>query len=175
MSKVALIILDWQEDFVPDSVDALHGRYVKALNFVEKLAEEADLVIATQCIHPKDHSSFSEFGEHCVKGTKGARLNPQIKELADYVPTKGDKVEPEQYSGFMARTLRPLEWVEEILKVEKVTKVQVVGLGHGWDVPQTAFDANALGYPTYIYAKGTLKLSDPTREQLKHAGVNVID
>jgi nicotinamidase/pyrazinamidase len=161
--KTALIIVDYQEDFYP-ALCPVEG--------VLELAEQVDVVIATQSAHPKNHPSFAEFGVHCIKGSKGARLHPAIKEVADYVPTKGRSTD-EDYSAFEACTLRPLEWVEEILKVEGVGEVWVAGLGHRWDVVQTAFDANALGYPTTIWYEYAPIMNPETQARLERAGVTI--
>lgn len=159
MRRIALIVLDFQGDFEKDASSPI-------LEHVLRLAEEVDVVIATQSMH-------SASSGHCVKGTKGARLNFQIKEEADYVATKGDDGDKGDFSAFQARTLRPLEWVEDILKEEGVEEVWVAGLGHPWDVPQTAYDANSLGYKTVVWKDATLGLSDYTQKRLLRAGIEI--
>lgn len=153
MNRVALIVLDFQSCYEKDAPPSILDR-------VLGLAEAADVVIATQTVIPGEKK-------------RTARLNPLIKEEADYVTTRGDIVGCSSFSAFQSRTLRPLQTLEEILKEEKVNTVWVTGLGKVWDVPQTAFDANALGYPATIWEQGTYELSDYTRKRLKRAGVTI--
>jgi nicotinamidase/pyrazinamidase len=162
--KTALIIVDAQKDF------PLHLEVVDRLI---DLAEEADLVIASKTVHSKDHFSFAEFGPHCIHGTKGVKLEDRIAEWADYTITRVCPQGVEHYSAFDGGTLRPKESLEEILVAEKIGKVWIGGFGHGWDVPQTAFDANALGYPTTVWLEAVNEMSPETILKLEHAGVNV--
>lgn len=163
--KIALIIVDAQQDFAEERSSEIDS--------LIDLAEGADLVIATRSVHPRSHFSFAEFGPHCIHGTKGARLHPRLEEYADYVTTKVGL--QEHYSGFESGTLRPKESLEEILRAEEVTKVWIGGFGHGWDVPQTAFDANALGYDTIVFLSASNEVDPETIEKLNRAGVNVED
>lgn len=75
---------------------------------------------------------------------KGVKLHPEIHEEADYVITKAG------FSAFEGGTLRPLRNLEDILKDENVTDILVIGVTLEEGVAQTAFDANALGYPTTV-------------------------
>lgn len=186
MSRTALIIVDVQEDFLPGGALG-HPKGDLIIPAIIDRAEEVDLVIASRDLHPADHFSFSDKPEfkdgswppHCVQGTKGARLNPHIKSIADYIVTKGqDPNPPDAYSAFAGGTLRPLESTEDILKREKIDEVWVVGLLLGWCVSQTAFDANALGYPTSIFLDSTIALPGEEGKAIAaliRAGIDISD
>lgn len=163
--KSALIIVDPQEDFIePQDKKIIEALWV--------LAQKADIVIATQSVHPANHVSFTELGPHCVQGSKGRKLHKGLEEYIDIATSKvGVK---EHYSAFDSETLRPKESLEEILRIEDVGEIWIAGFGHEWDVPQSAFDANALGYPTTVYAKATKKLNKKAIEKLERAGVHVV-
>jgi len=79
---------------------------------------------------------------------------------------------PDSYSGFEAETLRPKESVEEILKLDGIFEVWIMGYGHSWDVPQTAFDAAALGYNTSIL-RAYPPINLETAEKLRNVGVKL--
>jgi len=91
----ALIIVDFQNDFMPGGVlpvpdgDEISGR-------INQLAASAefDLVVATRDWHPPDHGSFVTKGgpwpPHCVAESDGAQLHPALDERRiDVVIDKG--------------------------------------------------------------------------------------
>lgn len=175
MSKIALIAVDVQADFIR-SVDFFVMPKIEELYKRKgKLRRDPDIIIASQSVHPPNHFSFPELGAHCVKGTYGARIDSNLKEEADYIVTKGDEQgPPDSYGAFYARTLRPIEWVSDILEVHKIDTIWVAGLGHSWDVPQTAYDANALGYATIVWRAAVWpRLEFSTREHMEKIGITI--
>ena len=100
----ALIVVDMQNDFcsggaleVPDG-DAV-------IEPINRLAEQADFVVATRDWHPPDHGSFAENGGiwpvHCVRDTAGAQFHPDIdRSRIDAVVDAGRTPEADGYSGF---------------------------------------------------------------------------
>jgi nicotinamidase/pyrazinamidase len=143
----ALVIVDFQNDFtppdgalaVPDG-DAIAPR-------VDALARSGgfDLVVATRDWHPPDHGSFAAQGGpwpvHCVQGTIGAELHPELdRALVDVVVDKGQDPGTEGYSGFEATGLA------ELLHRRGVDHVTVVGLATDYCVKNTALDALRGGF-----------------------------
>src|SRR4051812_8757049 len=137
----ALIIVDVQNDFTPGGALAVpHGDEV--LRHINGLAAsgEYDLVVATRDWHPPDHGSFSESGgpwpEHCVQGTEGAELHPDLdRGHIDVVVDKGHDPATEGYSAFDGTQLA------ELLRERGVDQVTVVGLATDYCVKNTALDA----------------------------------
>ena len=150
--RTALIGVDIQEDFIKDTID--QGFRPDAL--IDQFWREAklvDVVVLTKSVHPADHFSFAEFGPHCVKGTKGAKINKTLLEhLDDPIITtkKSTNRQEESYSAFESETLRPKLDLEHILADEYIGHIWIAGMGHGWDVPQTAYDASALKYDVTV-------------------------
>jgi nicotinamidase/pyrazinamidase len=142
----ALLIVDFQNDFTPGGAlgvpggDAIAGR-------IDELARsgEYELVVATRDWHPPDHGSFAAQGgpwpEHCVQGTAGAELHPDLdRALVDVVIDKGQDPATEGYSGFDGTRLG------ELLRERGIDHVTVVGLATDYCVKNTALDALRAGF-----------------------------
>lgn len=173
LPRIAVIGVDFQEDFRPQV--AKQGESL-LVNFVNA-CKGANTIILTKSVHPENHFSFIEFGPHCVKGTKGAKICKELTASLDYVlATKISKPgHSDAYSAFEAETLRPKESVEEILHYDGIEEVYVGGFGHSWDVPQTAFDANALKYKTHVLYNATWPtITRDIGDKLRAAGVDII-
>ena len=104
-----------------------------------------DLVVATRDWHPPDHGSFSARGgiwpEHCVAGTPGAELHPELDAArVDVIVDKGRDPSTEGYSGFDGTDLA------KILRERGIDKVTVAGLATDYCVRATALDALREGF-----------------------------
>src|SRR5206468_10908023 len=121
----ALLIIDFQNDFVPGGAlpvpdgDAIAAR-------VQELVDSGrfDLVVATRDWHPPDHASFEAQGgpwpPHCVQGTEGAELHPSLdRSKVDHVVDVGSGQSDEGYSGFEKSNLA------DILNQNNIDKVTV--------------------------------------------------
>src|SRR5881227_1598735 len=111
----ALIIIDYQNDFIPpDGALAVPegDEIVQRLN--ELAADDRwDLVLATRDWHPANHGSFAEQGGpwpvHCVQGSHGAELSAALDAgRVDAVVDAGRTPEAEGYSGFEDTNLAEL-------------------------------------------------------------------
>jgi nicotinamidase/pyrazinamidase len=137
----ALIIVDVQNDFTPGGALGVPegDRVIERINALAG-SGEYDLVVATRDWHPPDHGSFAERGgpwpEHCVQGTEGAELHPELdRSQIDVVVDKGQDPETEGYSGFDGTQLG------DVLRERGVDQVTVVGLATDYCVKNTALDA----------------------------------
>lgn len=163
MARPALIIVDMQYDFLPGGALGVEGGdeiidgIIKEANYTHN---RSGLVIASRDYHPADHCSFSDdpqytdydWPAHCVQGTKGVKIHPKIKAVADIVISKGEDSGEEAYSAFAGGTLKPKKSLERILKEEDIDYVNVCGLAYDYCVKHTALDSEALGYPTTVFA-----------------------
>ena len=174
----ALIIVDVQNDFCPGGALAVTegDRVIEPLH---RLAEEADVVVATRDWHPEDHGSFQEQGGiwpvHCVAGTEGAELHPALdRARIDHVVNKGQDPATEGYSGFDGTEL------ERLLRERGVDRVHVGGLALDYCVKNTALDAKRAGFDTVVHLDATravdLEPGDAERAvgELRDAGVEVV-
>ena len=175
----ALIVVDMQNDFASggalavDDGDAVIGP-------VNRLAAEAPFVVATRDWHPPDHASFEANGGiwpvHCVQGSQGAELHPDVDAGADRrVVDTGYTPELDGYSGFESTEL------EQLLRDHGVDKVHVVGLALDYCVKETALDAKRAGFEVVVHREGTrpveVEPGDGERavRELVKAGVHVVD
>jgi nicotinamidase/pyrazinamidase len=153
----ALIIVDMQKDFMPRmlwSEEEKEGTLAvkDGLKIVPNIVKEAysdyDLVVATRDFHPGNHMSFKELGGewpmHCVAGSEGAQLLPEIDMVADVIFSKGTDPEREAYSGFDGTFLGGY------LTGLGVDEVVVVGVATDYCVSSTALDAQKLGFKTTV-------------------------
>ena len=159
---MALIVVDVQNDFA-DPAGSLRvaggDAIVPAVSREAQAANEAGaIVVATQDWHPESTPHFAKDGGpwpvHCVAGTWGAELHPDLV-LPDDVPLvrKGANGE-DGYSGFTMRDPVSGETIvtelEALLRDAGVERVIVVGLATDYCVKATALDAVRLGFATEV-------------------------
>jgi nicotinamidase/pyrazinamidase len=173
----ALIVVDVQNDFCPGGALAVpNGDDV--IEPINRLAQEAPLVIATRDWHPPEHSSFAQNGGpwpvHCVQDTAGAELHPGIdRRLIDVVIDKGQARDAEGYSAFEGTEL------EQLLRECEVKRLDVAGLALDYCVKATALDARRAGFEVIVHERATRAVNaspgDDARavKQLRAAGVRV--
>jgi nicotinamidase/pyrazinamidase len=175
----ALIVVDMQNDFcsggaleVPDG-DAV-------IEPINRLAEQADFVVATRDWHPPDHGSFAANGGiwpvHCVRDTPGAQFHRDIDQSRiDAVVDAGRTPDREGYSGFEDTEL------ERLLRERDVTEVHVGGLALDYCVKETALDARRAGFDVVLHRRATRPVEvqpgdgDRALADLRAAGVRVVD
>jgi nicotinamidase/pyrazinamidase len=162
--RTALVIVDLQNDFAdPNGSLAVHGgaNIVPIINGEIEVARSADATIAfTQDWHPESTPHFAKDGGvwpvHCVAGTWGAELHPDVEaEAAASAPRvrKGSNGE-DGYSGFTMRDpvtgeTKPTE-LEGLLRDAGIEWVVVCGLATDYCVKATALDARRLGFETAV-------------------------
>ncbi len=145
----ALLVVDVQNDFCPGGALGVDGgdEVVPPIN---SLMPNFEHVLATQDYHPSGHSSFADQGgpwpEHCVEGTKGADLHPDLDaSLIDKVIQKGMDMKTDGYSGFA-----PGSGLSAELSRLGIQRVFVAGLTTDYCVKTTAIDAIDLGYDVVV-------------------------
>jgi nicotinamidase/pyrazinamidase len=159
-SRSALVVVDVQNDFAdPAGSLAVRGGadIVPLVNEAVVAAEAGGAFVAyTQDWHPPHTPHFAADGGiwpvHCVAGTWGAELHPQLDVRGPRV-RKGSHGE-DGYSGFTMRDpasgeTKPTE-LEDLLRARGVTRVVVCGLATDYCVRATALDAVRLGFATTV-------------------------
>ncbi|HEU4919179.1 MAG TPA: isochorismatase family protein, partial [Candidatus Limnocylindrales bacterium] len=114
------------------------------------------LVVYTQDWHPESTPHFAKDGGiwpvHCVGGTWGAELHPDVVVDGPRV-RKGENGE-DGYSGFTMRDPQSGETIptplEALLREHGIERVVVCGLATDYCVKATALDAARLGFETYL-------------------------
>jgi nicotinamidase/pyrazinamidase len=154
----ALVVVDVQNDFAdPAGSLAVAGAdaVVVAANMAvtEAVAAEA-MIVATQDWHPESTPHFAKDGGiwpvHCVHGTWGAELHPDLELPAFTRRVRTGEHGEDGYSGFTMRDLVtgaevPTE-LEGLLRERGIRRVVVCGLATDYCVKETALDAVRLGF-----------------------------
>ena len=158
--STALGVVDVQNDFAdPEGGRAVDGGadVVPVVNREVAAAREAGAVVVyTQDWHPPDTPHFEKDGGtwpvHCVGGTWGAELHPDLHVAGERV-RKGTGGE-DGYSGFSVRD--PVTGVstptalEGLLRQAGVERLVVAGIATDYCVLETVLDAVRLGFPTTV-------------------------
>lgn len=100
-----LVVVDFQNDFVPEADAPGHGRFGVAegasasgtvISLIEKFTAAGAVVIATRDYHPADHCSFATqggpFPPHCIQGSDGSKFFPPIGEALTTARKSSDNV-----------------------------------------------------------------------------------
>lgn len=184
----ALLIVDVQNDFCEGGSLAVAGGAAVASAISRYLASPAGShyghVAATRDHHidPGAHFSAepdyaSSWPAHCVAGTSGADLHPDLDVAAiEEVFSKGEH--GAAYSGFEG-TSTAGEWLTDWLSERKVTSVDVVGIATDYCVKATAIDAARAGLATRVLGGLTAAVSPAAipavARELTAAGVEFSD
>jgi len=147
VGRTALLAVDVQADFLPGGSLAVAGGDAVVAPLLEA-ARGVDLVVATRDWHPPHHVSFAERGGpwpvHCVAGSPGGALHPDIDRIAQVVVSKGTNAEVDAYSGFDGTPLA------ELLRGDGVTRLVVGGLATDYCVRATVLDALREGFEVAV-------------------------
>lgn len=176
------------------------------------LALPFPLKIATKDFHPQDHISFASnheapnnkpfeslitisnplnpsetqetrlWPDHCVQGTKGSELLPELDTTKVHVVVeKGQDKRVEMYSAFADPFENPCvskSGLAKLLHEAEVTDVFVAGLAADYCVRYTALDSAKEGFKTRVIGEAT-RAVDPSSmdiilKEYNEAGVIVI-
>jgi len=148
----ALILVDIQNDFCPGGALAVEeGDQI--VEVVNRLMPHFPLVISTQDWHPANHVSFKARGgpwpPHCVQGTRGAELHPDLNAsaIAHYL-RKASSPDKDDYSEFEGKDERGRS-LDQVLKSHDVKRIYVLGLATDYCVLATVLDGLKLGYEAF--------------------------
>ena len=178
MAETALIAVDVQHDFLPGGALGVPGGDAVVAPLVAA-ARDAALVVKTRDNHPAGHCSFTEQGgtwpPHCVAGTHGAELHPDIAALPGPLIDKATTLEADAYSGFDGTDLA------DLLREAGITHVLVGGLATDYCVKATVLDALGAGFDVTVLcdavASVEVQAGDGERalEEMKRAGARNVE
>lgn len=169
----ALVAVDVQNDFCPGgSLAVPDGDQV--VGVLNTIAPRFGTVVTTHDSHPPDHSSFNTQGgpwpPHCVEGTKGWELHPDLHLTADYQVFKGRAQGDNGYTAYTPD-------LDRFLRDRGVRRVAVAGLALDVCVRATALDLAKAGYETVVLTDATRAVEvnpgdgERTLAELRDAGV----
>jgi len=193
-----LLIVDAQNDFMPNgSLPVPNGD--KIVSIINKIQPKFDLVIATQDWHPEDHISFasnhknlSPFDEieikgnlqtlwpnHCVQGTKGAELHPDLNTLKyEAIFRKGTDKTIDSYSAFYDNGQLKSTGLTGYLKEKGTTKLYFCGLAADICVYYSIRDAVKEGFNCFFIEDASEALDHDVFKKIKEdmidMGVEII-
>ena len=183
----ALIIVDVQNDFCEGGSLAVAGGAAVASAVNDLTAgEEYDAIVATSDFHisPGDHFSenpdfVSTWPAHCVAGTEGAALHPNLDQGPIEAVFRKGRYEA-AYSGFEGRTGADADGatLQDWLAERDVDTVDVCGIATDHCVRATALDAANLGLRTRVLLDFTAGVAPDTTAvaltELGKAGVELV-
>ena len=158
---VAFLAIDLQNDFGHPG-GSLYVRFGdKLVDVFNETVENFNnhLIYWTRDYHPANHCSFKANGgmwpAHCVRGTWGAKLMDGLTlSYDDEFIMKGTSSDVDSYSAFFDNDKKKQTELDEILKVQGVKQLFVMGLATDYCVKFTVLDAVALGYKVFVYLPG---------------------
>ena len=148
MGKRALIIVDMLNDFIREEGALYCGETARAIiPFIQERLEAArndgGLVVFLQDSHAEDDKEFEKFPRHCVAGTWGNEIIPELS------PQAGEPVIAKtRYSGFYGTDL------DRILAEAGVTAVEIVGVCTSICVMDTVGGLANRDYPVFVPEAG---------------------
>jgi nicotinamidase/pyrazinamidase len=190
--RTALIVVDVQNDFADPAGGlsvAAGDAIVPTVNAeIASASAEGAFVVYTQDWHPPSTPHFAKDGGiwpvHCVAGSWGAELHPDLVEVAGGRVRKGINGE-DGYSGFTMRDAQTGETIPtdlaDLLRARDIERVVVCGLATDYCVKATAIDAAALGFETSLLSNAVRAVDlnpgdgDRAIAAMRDAGVAVAD
>jgi nicotinamidase/pyrazinamidase len=202
----ALIIVDVQNDFCEGGALAVPGGAAVAAAISDYVdgAEDFDFVAATQDWHiePGDHFSqdpdfVDSWPPHCVAGTRGAELHPDLDDEAvqayfrkgrftaaysgfegllapeDELLSESDVSEEDSPSAGDGESVSLDDWLQE----REVDELVIVGLATNYCVLATALDGIKAGYDVSVVADLTAGIGPDAQRafsEMERAGVTIL-
>ena len=172
----ALLIVDVQNDFCPGgTLPAPEGdRVVPVIN---RLMDVFPLIVASKDWHPQTTVHFDTWPKHCIQGTKGAELHPDLtQDRIGQIVLKGTRDRDEGYSAFESTNID----LERFLKDRGVDSLYITGIATEYCVKESALDAVKKGFSTYIITDAVQGIQvhegdvEKALQDMKTAGVKVI-
>ena len=161
MENPAVILVDMLNDFVTGKLEAKRAQRIipNVVKLVKGARENNVPVIYSNDAHyPQDVEVTRKWGNHAIKGTKGAEVIPELKPAEkDYI------VEKRTYSGFYETGLDPL--LRSLYKAEGAKTVILGGLHTNMCVRHTAADAFFRGYKIIVAEDGAEAFTQKDQEE----------
>lgn len=162
--RSALVVVDVQNDFADPSgslsVAGGDGIVPRVNDAIARAGVAGALVVATQDWHPEVTPHFAKDGGiwpvHCVRGTWGAELHPDLALPPDARRVRKGANGEDGYSGFTVRDPRTGEEtateLEAWLAEREIERLVVCGLATDYCVKATALDGARLGFEVEVLA-----------------------
>lgn len=201
MTARALVVVDVQNDFMPDGALPAAGGY-DVVPIINGLMEQFDLVVATQDWHPPDHGSFASnheghepgdivdldgldqilWPDHCVQNTPGVEFVDSLEtDHFDEVFRKGVDRNIDSYSGFYDNDHRRATGLADYLREHDIETIAVAGIATDYCVKFTTLDGADLGFDTWVVVDGCRGVGneladiDAAYAEMREAGARLVE
>lgn len=192
MMAKALLVIDVQNDFCEGGALACEGGAAvaaKITSYLQSHKSSYDLVVASRDWHTPNDPNDGHFPPdgvqpdyvktwplHCIAGTEGAEYHSNLNtDLIDVHIKKGQSANG--YSIFEGSTDNGSSFIE-LLKLQHITEVDVVGIATDYCVRASALDSVRAGISTRVISSLTAGVSPASIEkaidELIDAGVAVV-
>jgi len=173
----ALLVVDIQRDFCSGGGLAIAGadEIIPTINrLIGDATAAGATVVACRDWHTENHVSFEARGgpwpPHCVAGTKGAELHPDLRlPLGTPTVSKGTDYDKDEYSAFEGTGLI------ERLSRQGTRRIVICGLALDFCVRASALDAARAGFETHVALAATRPVTKAAGEaavaEMAKAGV----
>ncbi len=154
-----LIVVDMQNDFVAEKGALSSPAAREIVPFVRQKVQDALQngyeVVFTLDTHLEDDAEFAKFPPHCLKGSWGQELIPELRQLITAeVADQVHFVEKNRYSAFHRTDLEEYLGLTEGSTRRRVDEVELVGVCTNICCYFTAEELANRDVPTRVYAEG---------------------
>jgi nicotinamidase/pyrazinamidase len=164
--RTALLVVDMQRDFFEGGSLPVDGAE-EIIPAVNQLINEMDIIVTTQDWHPENSEHFDRFPVHCVRGTEGAHLHPDLvlnNRCLTYI--KGMYPDEDAFSAFDGKSANHEIGLTEMLEELHVRNLVVCGLATDYCVYATVKGALARGFNVSVVTNAVRAVGD-NEEALK--------
>lgn len=182
MKKIALIVVDLQNDFLLENGKSPVPGAEKLVTLTNKLIDACikgnHFIVYTRDWHPRNHVSFRTLGEHCVAESSGALFHKDLNLAVgrSVILSKGTLRGEDSESAFGATD--GFFNIEHFLDERGVTDLFVVGVGMDGCVGQTALEALEKNLASYVVTDASKARTSAGYKQvfddLPKKGVNLV-
>ncbi|NMB02138.1 MAG: cysteine hydrolase [Firmicutes bacterium] len=167
--RTVLIVVDMQNDFVAEEGALSSSAAREILPFVQERVKAAlqagHEVVFTLDTHIADDLEFEKFAPHCLKGSWGHQLVPELQELLDdQFSGQVYFVEKNRYSAFYGTDLAEHLGLAAGSEQRRVDQVELVGVCTNICCYFTAEELANRDVPTKVYAKGVASFDQKAHE-----------
>jgi nicotinamidase/pyrazinamidase len=158
VKRRVLIVVDMQNDFVAEDGVLSFPAAREALPFIKEKVkaalEQGCEVVFTLDTHEPGDQEFTKFSPHCLEGTWGHELVPDLKLLADGAPDKVLLLKKSRYSAFFGTELEEYLGLTPGARRPRVDEVELVGVCTNICCFFTAEELANRDVPVRVYAQG---------------------